>query len=37
MFFSLAVSIDENIIKVHNNKNVKFVYQNLVDIVLKRG
>lgn len=37
MFFSLAFSIDENVIEVYNNKNVKFFYQNLVDVALKRG
>ncbi len=36
MLFSLALSIDENVIKVYNKKKVKFFYQNLIDITLKR-
>ena len=35
MFFFLVFSIDENTIKVYNNKNIKFFCQNLVDIALK--
>ena len=37
VFFSLALNIDENIIKVYDNKDIKLFYQNLVDIVLKYG
>ncbi len=27
----------ENVVKIHNNKDVKFFYQDLIDIVLKCG
>ena len=37
MFFSLAFSIDENVIKVYNNKDVKLFCQNLVNIILESG
>ena len=29
--------VDEDIIKIHYHKNVKFLYQNLIDIALKYG
>ncbi len=32
MFFSFALNIDENIIKVYNNKNIELFYQDHVDI-----
>ena len=35
MFFSLTFDINKNVIKVYNNKNVKFLYQNLVCIALE--
>ena len=35
--FSLILDIDENIVQVYNNRDVKFFYQNLVNIVLKNG
>ena len=37
MLFALALSIDEDIIKVQYHKNVEFFCQDLVDIALKRG
>lgn len=37
MFFALNLYIDEYIIQVNDNKNVKFFAQNLNDIALKRG
>ena len=37
MLFSLILSIDKNVIKVYNNKNVKLFHQHLVDIALKYG
>ncbi len=33
----LHYSVDEDVIKVHYNKNVELLYQDLVDITLKRG
>ena len=35
MFFSLAFSINENVIEVHYHKNFKFLRQNLMDIALE--
>ena len=37
MFFTLAFSINENIIKVHYHKNVELLCQDLADIILERG
>ena len=36
MFLALAFGVDENVIKIHYHKIVKLLYQNLVDITLKR-
>ena len=30
-------SVNQDIIEVHDNKNIKFFYKNFVDIVLKAG
>lgn len=35
MFFFFIFNIDENIIKIYNNKNIKFFYQNLINVALK--
>ncbi len=35
MFFSLVFSVDENVIEVHDNKDVEFLRQDLVDVTLK--
>ncbi len=37
MFFFLAFSINENVVEVHNTKNVRLFYQDFVDVVLKHG
>ncbi len=37
MLFSLVFGVDNNVIEIYNNKNVKFFYQDLIDIVLKCG
>ncbi len=37
MAFSLILAIDENIVQVYNNKDVEFVYQDLVDVSLEYG
>ena len=37
MFFTLILSIDEDVIKVYYHENVKLLYQDLVDITLKHG
>ncbi len=37
VLFAFTFSIDEDVIKVHYHKNVKLVYQDLVDIALKYG
>ncbi len=37
ILFVLALDVDENVIEVHFHKNVKLLYQDLVDITLKRG
>lgn len=29
------IGVDQNIVKIYNNKDIKFFYQNLVDITLK--
>lgn len=31
----LALGIDENVIKVYNNKNIEFLCQDLINIALK--
>ncbi len=36
-FFSLAFSIDENIIEIYNKEDIELLRQDLIDIVLKRG
>ncbi len=35
MFFSLIFSVDENVIKVHNNKDVELLCQDLIDATLE--
>ncbi len=35
VLFPLTLSINENVIEVHNNKDIKFLYQDLIDIALK--
>ncbi len=35
MLFSLTFSLDENDIKVHDNKDVKLFCQDLIDVALK--
>ncbi len=37
MLFALALSVDEDIIKIHYYEDVKFLGQDLVDVTLKRG
>ena len=37
MFFSLTLSIDKNVIEIYNNKDVKLVHKDIVDIALKYG
>ena len=37
MFFAFAFGIDDNIIEVHYHKNVKLIYQDLVNIALEYG
>ena len=37
MFFALALSVNKDVIKVYYHKNVKFFYQDLVNITLERG
>lgn len=37
MFFSFVFNINDDIIKVCNNKDVKFFYHNLVDVALESG
>ncbi len=37
MLFALALSIDEDIIKIHYYKDVELLGQDLVDVTLKRG
>ena len=35
MLFALIFSVDEDVIKVYYHKNVKLLYQNLIDIALE--
>ncbi len=35
VFFAFAFDVDEDVIKVHYHKNVKFFYQDLIDIALE--
>ncbi len=35
MFISLALSINENVIELHNNKDVKLFCQDLIDVALE--
>ncbi len=35
MLFALALSINEDVIKIHNHKNVELLCQDLVDITLE--
>ena len=35
MFFSLAFSVNKNVIKVNDNEDVEFFYQNFVNIAVK--
>ena len=37
VLFSLTFNVDENIIKIYNNKKVKLFRQNIIDVNLKRG
>ena len=37
MLFTFAFNIDKDVIEIHYHDNVKFLYQNLVDIVLECG
>ncbi len=37
VLFSLAFSVDEDIVEIHYYKDVELFAQNLVDIALKRG
>ncbi len=37
MFFLLIFSVDKNVVKIYNNKNVEFLYYNLVDLALQHG
>ncbi len=37
VFSSLAFNIDENIIEVNNNKDIKVLRQDFVDVILKHG
>ena len=37
MLFFFIFSINKDVIKIHNNKNIKFFYQDLVDVALKCG
>ena len=35
MLFALALSVNEDVIEVHYHKNIKLLYQDLVDIALE--
>ena len=35
MLFFLIFSINKNVIKVHNNKNIELLYQVFIDVILK--
>ena len=37
MLFAFAFGVNKDVIEVHYHKNVKFFYQNLVDITLEYG
>ncbi len=37
MLFTFALGVDKDVIKIHYHKNVKLLYQDLVDIALKHG
>ncbi len=37
MVFSFILDINENVIQAYNNKNIKLLHQNLVNIVLESG
>ncbi len=37
MLFAFVFGVNENVIKIHYHKNIKLLYQNLVDIALKCG
>ena len=37
MLFAFAFGIDKDVIEVHYHKNVKLLYQNLMNIALERG
>ena len=34
---TLILSVDEDVIQIHNNKNIKLLCQDLVDIALEAG
>ena len=37
MLFAFTFSIDKDVIKIHNHKNVKLFCPNLINIALERG
>ncbi len=37
MLFALILSVDEDVIEIHNHKNVELLGQDLVDVTLKRS
>ena len=37
MILASVFNINQNVIKVHNNENIKFFYQNFIDVVLEAG
>ncbi len=37
VLFALILSVDEDVIEVHNHNDVEFLYQDLINITLKRG
>lgn len=37
MFSSLTLNVDENVIKIYYYKNVEFLYQDFINIALKRS
>ncbi len=36
VFFAFAFGIDEDVIALHYHKNVKLLYQDLIDVALER-
>ncbi len=37
MLFALTLSVDKNVIEIYYYKDVEFLGQDLIDIILKRG